>query len=132
MWGDIGFHYIKVGDHRNLVMQFFKLGTFPTPWLIVDFPSSHDSLLPPPNATSSAMMIEVYEKIAENGEMRDVLKKVLETTARMEVCKKAPNIATRMEVYEKAPNIRHMVRELVEVEGVLFTTFFNSWITSII
>jgi hypothetical protein len=33
--------------------------------VIVNSPSFHDSLLLPPNATSSAMMIGIYEKVAK-------------------------------------------------------------------
>jgi hypothetical protein len=69
------------------------------------------------------MMIEVYEKVVESGEMQDVFEKGPEITARMEVCEKVLDIAIRMEVSEKALNTRHMVGKFMEVEGVYSRPF---------
>jgi hypothetical protein len=106
--------------------------TFPTPQSIIALPPSCNSSPPPLNATSSAMMMEVYKDIGESGDMHNVF----ETTVGMEDYQKTLDIATRMELCENVPSNGKMVGELIEVEKVYswpspILDRLNNWIKKV-
>ncbi len=111
----------NASGYNNL--KWFELGTSPTSRSIIVLPPSHSSSLPPPNATPSVMMMEVYKEVVESGEMQYVLEKAFK-------------IATRMEVCKNVPDTWQMVGKSMEVEGVIhglfhFLNCFNSLIKKV-